>query len=243
MTKACLKDNRPFGVCLITQGDEVASPAGAAPEIRQRRHAGADRRLGHAAARHPARRDARAKRASRCAGMPSQRSGLVVGEVTPIAAEPQLALADELPAARQPARVDRDARRPAEFSRGARRTATRRGSATDWPSCCRCRCTSSRACSKSTMPKCASRCCSSSWRSRESSDAFQRDMVRSAADGPSIISASWQTASAKTPWPATASGRTSSTRRPRPTPSAARSSRASSRKSRSRRAWAAATRR
>ena len=44
---------------------------------------------------------------------------------------------------------------------------------------------------------------------------------------------------ASTPWPATANGRTSSTRRPRPTRSAARSSRASSRKSRSPRGWAA----
>src|SRR2546423_10337683 len=33
MTKACLKDQRPFGVCLITRGDEVASPASAAPEF------------------------------------------------------------------------------------------------------------------------------------------------------------------------------------------------------------------
>ena len=33
MAKACLADNRPFGVCLITQGDEVAVPQGAAPAI------------------------------------------------------------------------------------------------------------------------------------------------------------------------------------------------------------------
>lgn len=33
MAKACLADNRPFGVCLITQGDEVAAPHGAAPSI------------------------------------------------------------------------------------------------------------------------------------------------------------------------------------------------------------------
>ncbi len=33
MTKACLKDDKPFGVCLLTQGDEVAGPqpAKAAP--------------------------------------------------------------------------------------------------------------------------------------------------------------------------------------------------------------------
>jgi Lon protease-like protein len=33
MAKACLAENRPFGVCLITQGDEVAVPQGAAPSI------------------------------------------------------------------------------------------------------------------------------------------------------------------------------------------------------------------
>ena len=33
MTKACLRDERPFGVCLITQGDEVARGDGAFPEI------------------------------------------------------------------------------------------------------------------------------------------------------------------------------------------------------------------
>ncbi len=29
MTTACLKDDKPFGVCLLTQGDEVAGPAAA----------------------------------------------------------------------------------------------------------------------------------------------------------------------------------------------------------------------
>jgi uncharacterized protein len=33
MAKACLADSRPFGVCLITQGDEVAVPQGATPAI------------------------------------------------------------------------------------------------------------------------------------------------------------------------------------------------------------------
>jgi Lon protease-like protein len=33
MTKACMRDDRPFGVCLITQGEEVARPGGAMPEI------------------------------------------------------------------------------------------------------------------------------------------------------------------------------------------------------------------
>jgi len=33
MAKACLKDELPFGVCLIVQGDEVATPASAPPEF------------------------------------------------------------------------------------------------------------------------------------------------------------------------------------------------------------------
>jgi len=33
MTKACLRDARPFGVCLITRGDEVARGDGEMPEI------------------------------------------------------------------------------------------------------------------------------------------------------------------------------------------------------------------
>ena len=33
MTKACMMNSRPFGVCLIVQGEEVAAPSGAPPEI------------------------------------------------------------------------------------------------------------------------------------------------------------------------------------------------------------------
>lgn len=33
MTKACLRDERPFGVCLITEGDEVARGDGTMPQI------------------------------------------------------------------------------------------------------------------------------------------------------------------------------------------------------------------
>lgn len=33
MAKACLKDGRPFGVCLLTRGDEVTTAASAASEI------------------------------------------------------------------------------------------------------------------------------------------------------------------------------------------------------------------
>src|SRR5262245_59391347 len=33
MTKDCLKDGRPFGVCLIMRGDEVAAAGAAPPEF------------------------------------------------------------------------------------------------------------------------------------------------------------------------------------------------------------------
>ena len=33
MTKACLRDDRPFGVCMITEGSEVAQPDGNAPKF------------------------------------------------------------------------------------------------------------------------------------------------------------------------------------------------------------------
>ncbi len=33
MAKACLRDDAPFGVCLITQGEEVASKGGAPPQF------------------------------------------------------------------------------------------------------------------------------------------------------------------------------------------------------------------
>jgi len=33
MTKACLSEDKPFGVCLIVKGDEVARPGGAPPEV------------------------------------------------------------------------------------------------------------------------------------------------------------------------------------------------------------------
>jgi Lon protease-like protein len=33
MTKACLRDGRPFGVCLITRGDEVAREGAPSPDF------------------------------------------------------------------------------------------------------------------------------------------------------------------------------------------------------------------
>ena len=33
MTKSCLRDERPFGVCMITEGNEVAQPDGTTPQF------------------------------------------------------------------------------------------------------------------------------------------------------------------------------------------------------------------
>ena len=93
MTKECLKENRPFGVCLITQGEEVATPAGKAPEIATvgtlARITDWDMpQLGilHVATHGEQRFQVRAHSV--------QSTGLVVGEVTPIPAEPALPLAE-----------------------------------------------------------------------------------------------------------------------------------------------------
>jgi Lon protease-like protein len=93
MTKACLKDNRPFGVCLITQGEEVATPAGAAPEIASvgtlARITDWDMpQLGilHVATLGETRFQIRQHAV--------ESTGLLIGEVTPIPVEPAQALAE-----------------------------------------------------------------------------------------------------------------------------------------------------
>ena len=93
MAKACLKDNSPFGVCLITQGEEVATPAGALPAIADvgtlARITDWDMpQLGilHIATLGETRFQIRRHAA--------EASGLLVGEATPIPAEPALALAE-----------------------------------------------------------------------------------------------------------------------------------------------------
>jgi Lon protease-like protein len=94
MTKECLAQNRPFGVCLITQGEEVATAPGSTPEIAS---IGTLARIGdwdmpqlgilHVSTRGETRFQVR-KHAT-------QPNGLVVGEVTPMDAEPARPLADE----------------------------------------------------------------------------------------------------------------------------------------------------
>ena len=94
MTKACLKESRPFGVCLIVHGDEVATPAGSTPEIAT---VGTLARITDwdvpqvgilylatvGETRFQVRKHA------------TQPNGLVVGEVTPIDREPEQPVKDE----------------------------------------------------------------------------------------------------------------------------------------------------
>jgi Lon protease-like protein len=98
MTKACMRDEAPFGVCLITRGSEVAAaapgPAGAAatpafaPIGTLARITGWDMPQGvlHLTVQGGTRFQVRAHAV--------RGDGLVVGEVSPLAAEPAVALAD-----------------------------------------------------------------------------------------------------------------------------------------------------
>ena len=93
MTTACLRDDRPFGVCLITQGDEVARAGGKVPEIATvgtlARITNFDMpQLGilHLTAEGGARFEVRRHAADA--------SGLIVGDVTTIADEPAHPIAE-----------------------------------------------------------------------------------------------------------------------------------------------------
>ena len=212
----------------------MATPAAAPADVRERRHAGAHRRRGtcrsSASCTSPrvggdALPGALASRRRPTASSSASAAAFRRSRRTPLPAP--------LRAAREATGAHRGPRRAEAVSRRRTRTTMRRGSAIGWPSSCRCRCPSSRACSRSTTARCAFRCCRSSCSNRGS-------LLEAAG----IICAHLHaTRERRRPWPATANGRTSSTRRPRPTRSAARSSRASSRKSRSRRDWAALIRR
>jgi Lon protease-like protein len=92
MAKTCLKEGRSFGVCMITQGDEVAPARGSPLEFAK---VGTTARivdfdmpqLGilHVTTRGEARFQVQSHAV--------EASGLIVAEVSPIAAEPQLPLA------------------------------------------------------------------------------------------------------------------------------------------------------
>jgi len=94
MTKQCMKDARPFGVCLIVQGDEVATPQGAAPAIAT---VGTLARITdwdvpqvgilHLATVGETRFQVRSHAI--------QPNGLVIGEVTPLEPEPAAALGED----------------------------------------------------------------------------------------------------------------------------------------------------
>jgi Lon protease-like protein len=91
LAKACLKDGRPFGVCLITQGEEVAPARGTAPRFASigtlARIVDFDvPQLGilHVSTRGETRFQVQSHAV--------EPSGLVVGQVLPIADEPALAL-------------------------------------------------------------------------------------------------------------------------------------------------------
>jgi Lon protease-like protein len=93
MTKACMRDDAPFGVCLITQGEEVATPDGASPEFATigtlARITNFDMpQLGilHLQTQGLDRFEVQSHRVDG--------SGLVVGNVTSIAEEPQHPLSD-----------------------------------------------------------------------------------------------------------------------------------------------------
>ncbi|HEX6137938.1 MAG TPA: LON peptidase substrate-binding domain-containing protein [Casimicrobiaceae bacterium] len=93
MTKACLRDDRPFGVCMITRGDEVARTGSGTPEIAtvgtlaqitnfDMPQMGILHLMTEGGSRFEVHRHA------------SDASGLVTAEVTTIADEPRLPLAD-----------------------------------------------------------------------------------------------------------------------------------------------------
>ena len=93
MTKACMKADRPFGVCLITQGEEVATSS-KPPEFSNvgtlARIANFD--MPQLGILHVATTGGERFQVQRHA---MEKDGLVVAEVTPIAAEPQVPLPED----------------------------------------------------------------------------------------------------------------------------------------------------
>jgi uncharacterized protein len=91
MTKACLSDDRPFGVCLIVRGDEVARPGASAPELSSIGTTAriTDWDMPQLGILHVATVGGTRFKIERQSVEPS---GLVIGEVKEIPAEPQVAL-------------------------------------------------------------------------------------------------------------------------------------------------------
>ena len=88
MTKACLRDDRPFGVCMITEGDEVARGDGRMPEFV---NVGTLARITNFDMPQLGILHLRTEGVSRfqVRSYATDASGLIVGQVTAIADEPQ----------------------------------------------------------------------------------------------------------------------------------------------------------
>jgi Lon protease-like protein len=123
MTKTCLKDDRPFGVCLLTQGEEVAATAGskASPEFAS---IGTMARITNWDMPQLGILHVRTEGATRfqVQSHTVAEDGLIIGQVTPIAAEPTKQLPESyLPLSKLLelliSRVDRDAF-PADLALG-----------------------------------------------------------------------------------------------------------------------------
>jgi uncharacterized protein len=91
LAKACLANDRPFGVCLLTAGDEVGSAGGAALEFARfgtlARITGWELGILHLTTTGESRFEVLAHA--------TEASGLIIGEVKAIAAEPARALPDD----------------------------------------------------------------------------------------------------------------------------------------------------
>ena len=94
MTKACLKDERPFGVCLITHGDEVAAVSPSPPQfVRIGTLARiVDWEMPQLGILHVTTTGGDRFQVKSHA---SEASGLIVGDVTTIVPEPGVALPDD----------------------------------------------------------------------------------------------------------------------------------------------------
>ena len=91
MAKACLRDGAPFGVCLIREGSEVGAPAVPEP-------VGCTARIAECDVEELGILKVRAEGIDRFRIVSSEvnRQGLIVGEVEPLAAEPQVTGIDGL---------------------------------------------------------------------------------------------------------------------------------------------------
>ena len=94
MTTACLRDERPFGVCMITQGEEVARGDGALPEFAD---VGTLARITNFDMPQLGILHLRTEGLSRfrVRGHATDGSGLVIGQVTKIADEPRHPLPEQ----------------------------------------------------------------------------------------------------------------------------------------------------